>query len=106
MAANLIDRLYNPKKFLNEVHSRLNIGGVLLIASPYTWLEEHTPREEWIGGIKKDAENFTTLDGLKEILGVHFKMISQPTDVPFVIRETDRKYQHSISEVTLWERVS
>jgi 5-histidylcysteine sulfoxide synthase/putative 4-mercaptohistidine N1-methyltranferase len=106
LAANLIDRLYSPKKFLSHVHERLNIGGILLIASPYTWLEEHTKREEWIGGFKKNAENFTTLDGLKEQLSAHFRLIAEPVDVPFVIRETKRKFQHSLSEVTLWERIS
>lgn len=105
LAANLIDRLYKPSKFLSTVHQRLNIGGLLLIASPYTWLEEHTPKEEWIGGVKKDGENFTTLDGLQQMLGEHFRQIAGPEGVPFVIRETKRKYQHSVSEVTLWERI-
>ncbi len=106
LAANLIDRLYSPARFLSAVHERLNPGGVLLIASPCTWLEEHTKREEWLGGFKKNAENFTTLDGLKEILGAHFRMDGEPVDVPFVIRETRRKFQHSLSEVTLWERIA
>jgi 5-histidylcysteine sulfoxide synthase/putative 4-mercaptohistidine N1-methyltranferase len=105
LAANLIDRLYKPSKFLNDVHQRLNIGGLLLIASPYTWLEEHTPKEEWIGGYKRDGENFSTLDGLRQLLGKHFRQIAGPEPIPFVIRETKRKYQHSVSEVTLWERI-
>jgi 5-histidylcysteine sulfoxide synthase/putative 4-mercaptohistidine N1-methyltranferase len=105
-AANLIDRLYSPRKFLASVHERLNPGGILLIASPYTCLEEHTKSEEWIGGFKKNAENFTTLDGLKEILGRHFRLVEAPLEVPFVIRETRRKFQHSLSEVTLWERIA
>ena len=104
LAANLIDRLYSPKKFLSSIHQRVNIGGILLIASPYTWLEEHTPREEWIGGFKQAGENMTTLDGLKNILGTHFRLIGEPRQVPFVIRETAHKFQHSLSEVTLWER--
>jgi putative 4-mercaptohistidine N1-methyltranferase len=105
LAANLIDRLYSPAKFLRHIHERLNIGGVLLLASPYTWLTEHTPREEWIGGFKKDGENFTTLDGLIQVLGEHFSLIGDAQEVPFVIRETKRKYQHTLSEVTLWQRV-
>lgn len=105
LAANLIDRLYSPTKFLASIHERLNMGGVLLLASPYTWLQEHTPREEWIGAFKKDGESFTTLDGLTALLGEHFKLIQAPQEVPFVIRETKRKFQHSLSEVSLWERV-
>ena len=105
LAANLIDRLYDPAQFLSVVHERLNLGGVLLIASPYTWLEEHTPRQDWVGGYKKDGENFTTQDGLKAMLGEHFRLVAAPQDVPFVIRETRRKFQHTLSEVTLWERI-
>ena len=106
LAANLIDRLYDPTKFLANVHERINLGGLLLIASPYTWLEEHTKKEAWIGGYKRDGESFTTLDGLKMILGNHFKLIQGPQAVPFVIRETRRKFQHTLSEVTIWEKMA
>lgn len=105
LAANLIDRLYSPRKFLSTVHQRLNPGGILMIASPYTWLEEHTPRDEWIGGFKQAGENLTTLDGLKAVLGEHFRLVGGPQEVPFVIRETRRKFQHTLSEVTLWEKI-
>ena len=103
-AANLIDRLYEPAKFLDDVHTRILPGGLLMIASPYTWLEEHTPKSEWIGGYKKNGENVTTLDGLKEHLEPHFRLLDEPRQVPFVIRETTHKFQHSLSEVTVWER--
>lgn len=76
-----------------------------MITSPYTWLEEHTPKEAWLGGFKRDGENVSTLDGLKAILGQHFKLVQEPQAVPFVIRETKRKFQHSLSDVTIWERV-
>jgi 5-histidylcysteine sulfoxide synthase/putative 4-mercaptohistidine N1-methyltranferase len=105
LAANLIDRLYSPRKFLSTIHQRLNPGGILMIASPYTWLEEHTPRDEWIGGFKQAGENLTTLDGLKAVLGEHFRLVGGPQEVPFVIRETRRKFQHTLSEVTLWEKI-
>ncbi|TVP89096.1 MAG: 5-histidylcysteine sulfoxide synthase [Pseudomonadaceae bacterium] len=105
MAVNLIDRLYNPGQFLGQVHERLNLGGVLVLASPYTWLEEHTPKAEWVGGFKKDGENYTTLDGLRDLLGEHFVQVGEPRKLEFVIRETQHKFQHSLSEVTVWERV-
>ena len=106
LAANLIDRLYDPAKFVTTIHERLNVGGVLMITSPYTWLAEHTAREQWLGGFKKDGENWSTLDALKDILGKHFRLMQEPQDVPFVIRVTRRKFQHSLSEVTLWERIA
>ncbi len=106
LAANLIDRLYSPARFLTAIHERLNPGGLLVIASPYTWLEAHTKREDWVGGYKKDGENFTTLDGLKSLLAPHFRLVQAPLEIPFVIRETRRKFQHTLSEVTLWERMA
>ncbi|WNV03344.1 5-histidylcysteine sulfoxide synthase [Candidatus Methylospira mobilis] len=104
LAANLIDRLYDPEKFLAGIHARIKPGGLLMITSPYTWLSEHTPRAAWVGGYKQDGENRTTLDGLKVILERRFRLIQPPLDIPFVIRETRRKFQHTLSEVTLWER--
>lgn len=104
LAANLIDRLYDPALFLSGVHERIHPGGLLMIASPYTWLERHTPREKWIGGFKQDGESYATLDGLKAHLGKNFCMHGAPRQVPFVIRETSHKFQHSLAEVTVWER--
>jgi len=106
LAANLIDRLYDPMKMLTTVRKRLKTGGLLMIASPYTWSAEHTDKKRWIGGYKKDGDNFTTLDGLVDILKPHFKLIQEPLTVPFVIRETKRKFQHTLSEVTIWEKQS
>ncbi len=104
LAANLIDRLYSPRRFLADVAHRLAPGGLLVLASPYTWLEEHTKREEWIGGFKKDGESYTTLDGLKDLLAGDFALVQGPQAVPFVIRETRRKHQHTLSELTVWKR--
>ncbi len=106
LAANLLDRLSDPRRFLETIHERLKIGGVLVITSPYTWLEEFTRKEDWIGGIRKAGEPYMTLDGLRDLLGPHFRMLSEPQNVEFVIRETRRKFQHTVSEVTAWERQS
>ena len=104
VAANLIDRLHSPRRLLESIHTRIRPGGLLVITSPCTWLEEHTARTEWIGGFKQDGENFTTLDGLKAILGKHFRLLGEPREIPFVIRETRRKFQHTLAEATIWER--
>lgn len=104
LAANLLDRLYDPRLFLKHIHERINGGGLLVLASPYTWLEEHTDKANWLGGFKKDGESFSTLDGIKSVLENHFQLIDGPFSQPFVIRETRRKFQHTLSEVTIWER--
>lgn len=106
LAANLLDRLSNPAKFLTTIHERLNDSGILVIASPYTWLKEFTRRENWIGGYRKDGEPYVTLDGLRDHLKANFSLVADPREVQFVIRETSRKFQHSISQVTVWQKNS
>ncbi|BDY04969.1 5-histidylcysteine sulfoxide synthase [Ferrimonas sp. YFM] len=103
LASNLLDRLAEPSRFLDLIGDRLNPGGLLVLVSPYTWLEEFTPRENWLGGFKKDGESYTTLNALKERLGSGFALIDSH-QVPFVIRETARKHQHTLSEMTLWRK--
>lgn len=104
LAANLIDRLSKPKQFLSTIHERLNPGGLLILTSPYTWLEEFTTKENWVGGYRKDGEPYTTLEGLKDLLQPHFAMIGEPRDFEFITRETARKAQHSVSQMTIWQR--
>jgi len=104
-AGNLLDRLSNPKQFLNSVHSHLVVGGILVMSSPYTLLEEYTPRENWMGGYIETGKVVSVLDGIKEELAPHFVMMNEPIDVPFVIRETRRKFQHTIAELSGWKRI-
>jgi 5-histidylcysteine sulfoxide synthase/putative 4-mercaptohistidine N1-methyltranferase len=104
LAANLIDRLYDPARFLADIGQRVRSGGLLVILSPYTWLDEFTPRDKWLGGRKVDGESVTTLAALHAALAGAFDPIGQPRDVPMVIRETRRKHQHTLSELTVWRR--
>ncbi len=104
LAANLIDRLSDPARFLRDLPARMNPGGILLIASPYTWLEEFTKKEKWLGGFKRDGEPVTTLDGLHAELDEYFELTAAPVKVPFVIRETANKHQHTFSHVTIWKK--
>jgi hypothetical protein len=106
MATNLIDRLYNPYLFLETIHERMNDDGVLVLTSPYTWQEESTPKELWLGGYyDANGKEVRTFKRLKEILGAHFEFVHRE-DVAFVIQETDRKYQHTVSELSVWRKKS
>jgi len=31
-------------------------------------------------------------------------LVEEPKDLPFVIRETARKYQHTIAQLSIWRR--
>lgn len=104
-AGNLIDRLHTPRNFLQNIHEYINNGGLLILTSPYTWLEEYTPKDKWVGGYKRNAENINTLKGLTEELSAHFELVDKPIDIPFVLRETNRKFQHTIAQMTIWKKV-
>nr|WP_041474349.1 5-histidylcysteine sulfoxide synthase [Erwinia sp. Ejp617] len=104
LAANLLDRLRQPKRFLTDITQMIRPGGVLMLSSPYTWLEEFTPKENWLGGIRENGEALSTYQALQRLLSADFEEIAPPQDVPFVIRETARKYQHSVAQLTLWRK--
>jgi len=103
LLANLIDRLPDPRRCLNDMGRLLVSGGTLMICSPYTWLEEFTPRNQWLSAYTNDGEPLATIDALKSELGSAFKLIATH-DVPFLIREHARKYQWSVSQATIWRR--
>ena len=102
-AGNLIDRLYDPALFLREIASRILPGGLLVITSPYTWLEEYTPKDKWLGGRREHGEPLGTFEGLSRCLADSFTFVDR-ADIPFVIRETARKHQHTLAEMTVWRR--
>ncbi len=103
-AGNLIDRLYEPRLFLKAMGERIRPGGWLAITSPYTWLDDYTPRQHWLGGYTAaDDVPVTTLAGLTAGLADSFRLHHRQ-DVPFVIRETARKHQHTVAELTIWQR--
>jgi SAM-dependent methyltransferase len=95
-AANLVCRLPEPRRFLSKLASLVRNGGELVLATPCTWLEEFTQKENWPQG--------HTLDWLKKELANDFELI-EVADEPFLIRETARKFQWTVSMVTKWKRV-
>lgn len=94
-AANLICRLPEPLRLLERLPSLVNPGGTLILATPCTWLEEYTAR--------KNFPEPNTFDWLKTQLGHAFELVSK-NDEPFLIRETARKYQWTVSMLTVWQR--
>ncbi|MGP8201304.1 MAG: putative 4-mercaptohistidine N1-methyltransferase [Limisphaerales bacterium] len=101
LLANLIDRVDNPTACLEQMPELVVPGGPLVITSPYTWLAEYTPRENWLGGFIRDGQPVHTFDTLKKILAPHFDL-SRRQDLPFVIREHARKYQLGLADATCW----
>jgi putative 4-mercaptohistidine N1-methyltranferase len=94
-AANLLCRLARPRDFLKRAAELLRPGGQLVLTTPATWLEEFTPRENWPEG--------EILPFLEAELGGTFKLC-RTREMPFLIRETRRKYQWTVALGTVWER--
>lgn len=94
-AGNLVCRLPEPRRFLDRLRGLVVPGGELVLATPCTWLEEFTRRENWPEG--------RTLDWLKMALEGDFEL-AEVADEPFLIRETARKFQWTVSMVTRWVR--
>src|SRR5215831_5012284 len=98
LAANLIDRVSQPRKLLRSLAGIVCPGGHLILTSPYTWLEEFTPAAEWIGGTRDNLGHATmSLEGLNNELGGGFSH-EQTKDLPFLIREHARKFQWSVAQ--------
>jgi 5-histidylcysteine sulfoxide synthase/putative 4-mercaptohistidine N1-methyltranferase len=101
LLSNLLCRLSNPEQCLQQFvqsHKFLKPGGILVIASPNTWMEEYTPQEKFLDG----ANNEGTLAAIgKQLPG--FELLHDE-DLPFMIREHRRKYEYIISQVSVWKK--
>ncbi|MBV8483811.1 MAG: putative 4-mercaptohistidine N1-methyltransferase [Verrucomicrobia bacterium] len=98
LAANLIDRVPRPADLLREIKRLVKSDGHVILASPYTWLEEFTPRENWL----VDA-TVTTLNRIQATLEPELVLVAAK-DLPFLIREHARKFQWSAAQASLWKK--
>ena len=98
LAANLIDRVPRPADLLREIKRLVRPDGHVILASPYTWLEEFTPSENWLA----DA-SVSTLNRIQEIVEPDLVLVATK-DLPFLIREHSRKFQWSVAQASLWKR--
>ena len=106
MMSNLLCRLPDPMATLNAMPKIVNKGGVVVMVTPFTWLEEFTPKSKWLGGFHDPVsqEPLYSKDNLKMIMeSLGFEKVHEE-QMPLVIREHRRKYQYIISEATGWRR--
>ncbi|XP_076816014.1 uncharacterized protein LOC143461946 [Clavelina lepadiformis] len=106
LAANLICRLPRPADFILRLSSLVAPGGICVITSPYTFLEDYTPKGKWLGGYtNNDGTEVRGFDTLKKLFAPNFDLLDT-LDEPFLIRETVRKHQWTVAHVTIWKRKS
>ena len=100
LAANLICRLPDPGAFLDRLAELVKPGGQLLLTTPFTWMEEYTPRELWIGARLETGRSF---DALQSALAHAFDL-EHTVEIPFLIREHSRKFQYTVARGSRWRR--
>ena len=101
LLSNLLCRLGSPKDCLQQFAGSdryVRSGGILVIASPNTWMSDFTPEEEFLDGPDSEA----TLKAVDACLP-GFTLLHNE-DVPFMIREHRRKYEYIISQVSVWRK--
>mmetsp|Transcript_31829 Transcript_31829/g.82406 ORF Transcript_31829/g.82406 Transcript_31829/m.82406 type:complete len:314 (-) Transcript_31829:51-992(-) len=105
LAANLLCRLPDPSLLLRRLPSLVKPGGIVVLVSPYSWLEAWTPKAKWIGATVGSAGPQPSFQALQEMLQGSFELVHQE-DMPFLIREHVRKFQWGCSHGTVWRRRS
>lgn len=100
VASNLIDRLKNPEKFLNSLPEKLTKEGVLVLTSPYSWLEDYSEKEKWIGG-RDGKDSFSALCEIMKKMG--FELCEQRT-LKMIISDHERKFHMCLPHATVWRR--
>ncbi len=100
LAANLICRLPEPHRFLDRLPDLVRPGGQLLLTTPFTWMEDYTPRENWLGATPEAGRSFDTL---QSILAPTFDL-QHTLNIPFLIREHSRKFQYTVAFGSRWTR--
>ena len=101
LLSNLLCRLPDPAACLRqfvEEDTLLNAGGVLVIVSPNSWMEQYTPADKFIDG----PSNAAALQKLGALLP-GFTLVHEG-NLPFMIREHRRKYEYIVSQVSVWRK--
>jgi len=102
--ANVLDRLPYPRRPLENLADIANPGAQLVICSPFTWWDEFTAPEERLGGFKSDGKEVTSHDSITSVLENKFSL-KGTLDLPFLIREHERKYHFSVAHTSIWIRL-
>jgi hypothetical protein len=78
-------------------------GGLLILFSPYSWLEQHTARTQWLGGRMEHGRKISSSDEIKQFMDPDFNLL-KTAEVPLLIREHERKFQYIVSHMMVFQR--
>jgi 5-histidylcysteine sulfoxide synthase/putative 4-mercaptohistidine N1-methyltranferase len=95
LMANVLCRLDDPQACLRRMQGSQALvkdGGVLVMTTPFSWLEKYTPPSRWINGVGDIASILTEFECIHE------------EDLPFLIREHRRKFAYIITHASVWRK--
>lgn len=104
--ANLLCRLPEPLACLDGLSAVMRTGGVVVIVTPFSWLEQFTPRSQWFGGFQDPQTGAAVASKERLIVEMERRGFVKVHEeqMPLIIREHQRKYQYIVSEATAWRR--
>ena len=102
LAQHIIEQSYDPRAFLQDVHTRLNANGLLIIVSSYDVDEQQTSKENWLGGLKINGENVTGFEGLSLALTQYFNLVDQQ-QLTRPIKINKRNFTLSFPHFSVWQ---
>ncbi|WP_321531878.1 5-histidylcysteine sulfoxide synthase [uncultured Desulfuromonas sp.] len=103
VVSQILERLYDPGKFLDSLSARLNPGGMVVVASSYDWDDQRTDPHNRIGGQRIDGEPVNGPHALADRLKSSFDLMDHHT----LSRKLHRHRYSALwqqSDVTLWRK--
>lgn len=107
LMANLICRLPDPTKCLESLSQEGGVGivrpgGVAMIVTPFSWLEEYTPKGKWLWD--SESKYGDSFEAMCEVLKPNFELLER-RPMPLMIREHRRKWQYIVPDASIFKRV-
>jgi putative 4-mercaptohistidine N1-methyltranferase len=106
LVSNLLCEIPLPNTALGRMagpRALVRPGGLLVIASPFSWEENITPKDLWLGGfVDENGKSRTSVQGLQALFGDAFALVHE-TELPTATRKHSRQFAVSISHVSVWQ---
>lgn len=94
--ANVLCRLPDPEAGLLRLQGENGLvkpGGIVVMTTPFSWLEQYTPQAKWLN---------QGIEDVKAILS-EFELL-HTEDIPMLFREHSRKFEYVIPLASVWRR--
>lgn len=100
----MLHKAYDPKNFLEMIHTRLNKKGHLLIAFTTNCEQELSAQRNLLGGFRgEDGEIVESETTIERILEKKFKKIGDSEKIPYLIYKCKHHMLLKVAYVTLWQ---